>query len=96
MRFFRIARVLRAPKTAALALSLVAFHAAAQFDPMAQFDPAARGSAVLTGEVASDNPGDLTGGLTVELVDMQSRMVAGQAVLGMDGRFQIGDLRPGE
>ncbi len=90
MRFFRIARVLPAPGTAALALSLIAFHAAAQFDP------AARGNAVLTGEVASDNPGDLTGGLTIELVDMHSNMVAGQAVAGMDGRFQIADLRPGD
>jgi Flp pilus assembly protein TadD len=80
MHLFRIAVV----------FSLLALPAAAQFDPTG------RGDAILTGEIAADNPGDLTGGLTVELVDMQSHMVAGQAMLGMDGRFQIGGLRPGD
>lgn len=90
MRSFHSAVVLRAPRTAVLLLSLVAFSAAAQFDPMAQ------GHAVLTGEITPDNPREMPSGLTVELVDMQSRMVVGQAIAGLDGRFQIGNLRPGD
>lgn len=90
MRSFRPALVLRAPRATVLLLSLLAFSAAAQFDPMAQ------GHAVLTGEITADDPKDLTAGLTVELRDIHSRMVAGQAIAGLDGRFQIGNLRPGD
>jgi tetratricopeptide (TPR) repeat protein len=89
MRIFGVARLLCAPAASvALSLSLFGLSASAQYDLR-------QGSAVLTGEVTSDNPSDLAGGLTVELVDMQSHMVVGQSVAGMDGRFQFANLRPG-
>ncbi len=90
MRTCAVARLLCAPAViASLALSPITLNASAQ-------DDSRPGNAVLTGEVTSDNPSDLVGGVTVELVDMHSHLVVGQSVAGMDGRFQIANLRPGD
>ncbi len=91
MQFTRNARILPAPGLAAAVLCLLLLTSSAS----AQMEAGTRRDAVLTGEVTSDNPGELTGGLTVEVTDMETHMAAGQSMVGADGRFQIANLRPG-